>query len=161
MIFFLGQRLVPVREVTYMPGNPQCTFTTSHLQRMNGFLPGIHAMHSSVKVVSPDGLSTKFSPIQKNGLDYIDIDIVVRKSEEIQPTANSAQILSAELIHQKCGHFHHNRITELAKRKLVEGLPVNIPQLIHECPICLASKSIYHPRSPIRDYTLAIPKSVL
>ena len=57
VIFSFGNTLVPVREVAFMPGNPQCTFTTSHLQRMNGFLPGIHAMHFSIKVVSPAGIS--------------------------------------------------------------------------------------------------------
>lgn len=67
VIFSVGNRFVPVREIAYMPGNLQCTFTTSHLQRMNGFLPGIHAMYSSVKIVSPDRISTKFVPVKKNG----------------------------------------------------------------------------------------------
>ena len=166
IILSIGQRLIPVREVAYMPENPQCTFTTSHLQRMNGFLPGIHAMHSSVKIVNWDGHSTKFSPVKKNGLDYIDIEVVVHttaapettgSTAAVTPTANSAKTLSAELIHQKCGHFHHRRITELAKHRLIDGLPVNIPQLLHECPICLASKSIHHPRKPMKDYTLLRP----
>ena len=114
-------------------------------------------MRSSVKVVSPSGISTKFAPIKKNGLDYIDVDIVVRKIDQIKPTANSAKKLSAELIHQKCGHFHHDRIIELAKRKLVEGLPVNLPQLLHECRICLVTKSRNHPRRSMQDYTLLQP----
>ena len=31
VIFQIGTKLVPVKEVAFMPGNPQCTFTTSHL----------------------------------------------------------------------------------------------------------------------------------
>ena len=37
---------------------------------------------------------------------------------------------------------------------MIYGLPVYIPQLLHECPICLATKSVHHPRRPVRDYTL-------
>lgn len=62
IIFQIGSRLFPVREIAYMPANPQCIFTTSHLQRLNGFLNGIHAMHSSVKLISPDGITAKYIP---------------------------------------------------------------------------------------------------
>ena len=159
VIFSFGNNIVPVREVAFMPGNPQCTLTTSHLQRMNGFLPGIHSMHSSVKVVSPAGIPTKFTPTKINGLDYIKVEVIVKRNDDTQitPTCNSAKIFTAELIHQKCGHLFHGRITELAKRKLVDGLTVSIPQLQHDCPICLATKSIRHPRQPMRDYTLLKP----
>ena len=52
IIFRIRHTLVPVKEIAFMPDNPHCTFTTSHLQRLNGFLPGIHSMHSSVKIVN-------------------------------------------------------------------------------------------------------------
>ena len=51
----------------------------------------------------------------------------------------------------------HIWITELAKQKLLDVLPVNIPQLQHDCPICLPSKSIRHPKQPMRDYTILKP----
>ena len=162
VIFKIGERLVPVREVAYMPKNPQCTFTTSHIQRLNGFLPGIHSMHSSVKLVNPEGISTKYIPTKINALDYIDMTIIVTNKIEnnntsnttIKPTANSAKILSAQLIHQKCGHFFHERVVDLAKKKLIKGLPARIPLLDKECPICIATKAIHHPRRPPADYTL-------
>ena len=76
VIFRIGQRLVPVREVAFMPDNPHCTFTSSYLQRLNGFLQGIHSMHSSVKLINCDGISTKFLPVVKNGLDYITVSVI-------------------------------------------------------------------------------------
>ena len=161
VIFHIGQRLVPVREVAYMPANPHCTFTTSHLQRLNGYLSGIHAMHSSVKLINCDGISTKFVPVVKNGLDYISVSVITptlqQNSKSIVPTACQARSLSPQLIHQKCGHFFHARIVDLAKRKLVEGIPTNIPKLETPCPICLATKSVHHPRRPPADYTLLKP----
>ena len=142
-----------------MPRNPQCTFTTGHLQRLNGFLPGIHAMHSSVKLVNSDGISTKFVPTTKNGLDYISVEIITPDSdpEKILPTACLARSLSAQLIHQKCGHYFQNRIAELAKKKLIDGLPSKIPALQTPCPFCHATKSVHHPRRPPADYTLLKP----
>ena len=71
VFFQIGSRMIPVHEVAYMPQNPQNTMTSSHLQRLNGFLPGIHAMHSFVKLTNADGVTTKFIPTVKNGLDYI------------------------------------------------------------------------------------------
>ena len=53
--------------------------------------------------------------------------------------------------------FFHDRVTELAKRKLIDGIPVHIPKLDKECPICLATKSIHHPRRPPTDYILLKP----
>ena len=43
---------------------------------------------------------------------------------------------------------------DLAKRKLIDGVPVTIPSLETPCPICLATKSVHHPRRPPADYTL-------
>ena len=63
IIFCICSRLVPVRECAYMPKNPQCTFSTSHLQQLNGYLPGIHAVHSSIKIVNSEGISTKFNKL--------------------------------------------------------------------------------------------------
>lgn len=120
-------------------------------------------MHSSIKIINPEGISTKFVPTKIKSLDYIAITIIVKKQEtqsspeSIKPTACSAKTLSAQLIHQKCGQFFHGRITELAKNKFIDGLPVNIPQLTETCPICIATKSNHHPRKQPRDYTLLKP----
>ena len=159
VIFQIESRMIPVQEVAYMPQNPQSTFTSSHLQRLNGFLPGIHAMHSSIKLTNTDGVTTKFAPTVKNGLDYIVITIITPNSIDhtITPTACSAKSLSPQLIHQKCGHFFHERVTELAKNKLIDGIAASIPKLEKECPICLATKSVHHPRRPPADYTLLKP----
>ena len=107
VILNFGSRMIRVREVAYMPQNPQNTLTSSHLQRLNGFLPGIHAMHSSLELTNADGVTTKYTPIVKNGLDYVTIKIVtpIGTSKKIIPTACSAKSLSPQLIHKKCGHF--------------------------------------------------------
>ena len=65
VIFQFGSQLLPVRDIAFMPNNPQSTFTSSHLQRMNSFLPGIHALHSSVKVIDRNGVTTKSAPTKK------------------------------------------------------------------------------------------------
>ena len=86
VIFRFGSQLLPVREVAFMPNNPQSTFTSSHLQRVNSFLPGIHSLHSSVKVIDRNGIFTKFIPTKRNGLDYITISLVVPKDDPTQQT---------------------------------------------------------------------------
>ena len=152
--------MIPIREVAYIPDNPQSTFTSLHLQRMNSYKPGIHSLHSSVKVLNRNGISIKYVPKVRNGLDYIDITLVVPKEEidsTFTPTAFKAQALSPHLIHQKCGHFFHSRIEELARRKLIAGFPSRIPKLGDNCPICLAAKATHHPRKPPVDYTLLGP----
>ena len=86
VIFRFGSQLLPVREVAFMPNNPQSTFTSSHLQRVNSFLPGIHSLHSSVKVIDRNGIFTKLIPTKRNGLDYITISLVVPKDDPTQQT---------------------------------------------------------------------------
>ena len=151
VIFKFGNNLVPVREIAYMPDNPHCTMRSSHLQRLNGFLPGIHSMHSSVKLTNGDGQCIKFIPIKRNGLDYINIIMVIPSAfnnRKIRPTACKANVLSPQLIPQKCGHFFNERIEELARRELVDGLPKILPKMNDKCPICLLTKSNHHPRRP-------------
>lgn len=145
-----------------MPSNPQSTFTSSHLQRMNSYLPGIHALHSCVKLIDRNGITTKFVPSKLNGLDYINLSLVVPKDDPsyaIIPSASMARAkpLSPHLIHQKCGHFHNARVEELARRHLIDGLPSKLPKMRYYCPICLATKAVHHPRRPPVDYTLLSP----
>ena len=159
VIFMIGDKIVPVREVAYMPGNLQCTFTTSHIQRLNGYLPGIHAMYSPIKLISPEGTITKYAPTIKNGLDYMSVPVLTPKKDpnKITPTAYHARSISPQLIHQKYGHYFQDRIIELAKKKLIDGLLTSIPSLETPCPICMATKSNHHPRRPLADYTLLKP----
>ena len=81
VIFRFGSQLLPVREVAFMPNNPQSTFTSSHLQRANSFLPGIHSLYSSAKVIDRNGISTKFIPTKRNDIDYITVSLVVPKDD--------------------------------------------------------------------------------
>ena len=113
-------------------------------------------MHSSIKLISPDGISTKFPPTIKNGLEYMSINVIIpsQSPKDIKPTACHARILSPQLIHQKCGHFYQGRIIDLAKKKLIDGLPGSLPTLDTPCPICIATKSNHHPRRPLADYTM-------
>ena len=157
IIFLFGNQLVPIREVAYMPGNPHCTFTSSHLQRMNVFLPGVHSMHASVKVLNREGQSTKWIPKIRNGLDYINVAIALPPKNDntpLTPQACMAKTLSPQLEHQKCGLFVHGRIEKLAKQKLVDGIPVKTPSLDHKCQVCMQTKSTHHPRKPPTDYTM-------
>lgn len=117
-------------------------------------------MHSSVKMTNRDGQSIKFTPIKRNGLDYIKVLIVIPtaiSSQTIRPTAYKANILSPQLIHQKCGHFFNERIEELVRRELVDGLPKILPKMSYKCPICLLTKFNHHPRRPL----LTTPYSAL
>lgn len=160
IIFQFGKTLIPVREIAFMPKKTHCTMTSSHLQRLNGFLPGILAMHSSIKLVNADGQSVKYIPIKNNGLDYVKMPIIVPTSistDKIKPTACKANVLSPQLIHQKCGHFFNGRIEELAKNGLVYGLPKILPKMSETCPICLLTKSNHRPRRPPADYTILKP----
>ena len=68
-----------------------------------------------------------------------------------------AKSISPHLIHQKCGHFHNDRVEELARRELIAGLPSKLPKMHDDCPICLATKAVHHPRNPPSDYTLLGP----
>lgn len=110
-VFLIGSRLYPVREVAFMSGNLQCTFSSSHVQRLNGFLSGIHSMHSSIKLTNSDGITTKFVPTIKNGLDYMTIVVVTPSylDSKIISQACLAKSISPQLIHQKCGHFFQER----------------------------------------------------
>ena len=159
VIFQFGHQMISIYEVAYIPMNPHNTFTSSHLQRMNFFLPGIHTLHSSVKIVNREGISTKYTPVVKNGLDYITIKLVIPKdiSFSIFPSANHAKILTPFLMHQKCGHFYNGHIEELAWRYLIDGLPYKLPKMHLDCPICLQTKSNQHPRKTPLDYTLPSP----
>ena len=160
IIFLFANQMVPIRDVAYMPDNPQSTFTSSHIQRVNSYRAGIHSLHSSVKIINRNGISEKYIPKVRNGLDYIDMTIILPKPSKIStftPTACKAQALSPHLIHQKCGHFFHGRVVELARRGLIDGLPSRIPKLNDDCPICLAAKATHHPRKPPADYTLLGP----
>ena len=145
-----------------MPNNPQSTFASSHLQRLNSFLPGMHALHSCVKVIDRNGITTKFIPTKRYGLDYITVSLVVPKYDQsyaIIPSTSMARAksLSPHLIHQKCGHFHNGHVEELARRELIAGLPSKLPRMTENCPICLATKLVHHPRRPHTDYTLLAP----
>ena len=110
VIFRLGNRLVPVCDVAFIPNNPQSTFTSSHLQRMNSSHPGIHALHSSIKIIDRNDITAKFTPTKRNGLDYINISLIVPKdnpSYAVVPSASMARAkpLSPHLIHQKCRRY--------------------------------------------------------
>lgn len=138
-----GNKIMPVREVAYIPGNPQCA----------------RLLPPTSSVSMDTGATTKYIPVIKNGLDYMSLTILTPKRDpnEIIPTACHVRTISPQLIHQKCGHYFQDRSIDLAKRKLIDGLPISIPSLDTPCPICMATESNHHLHRPLADYTLLKP----
>ena len=158
IIMFLQQKLYALRDVAFMPENPKNTFIGSHLLRLNKFLDATHYLHSCIKLIDQDGVCSKIKITSiKNNLDYINLPLLLPLHT---PSANLASHeikltpqLTPQLIHQKCCHFHYDRTLFLAKHKLIDGLPVNLPPMTKPCPICLQVKSHKLPRCPSIDHT--------
>ena len=49
----------------------------------------------------------------------------------------------------------------MGKRKLIEGLPVNIPELDQPCAICLLTKATKNPCGPSIDVSTFVPGFIL
>jgi len=158
IILQLNGKIHVVRNIAYMPGNTKCTLSAHHLYRTNRFKAGVHSMHSCVKIIDRDGTQTKL-PIHSiiNGLDYINIQLLPPSKSTDPPIACSATArkmhLTAELIHQKCAHYHYDRVQHLARHSLITGLPKNLPPMNKPCHICLAMKSRKLPRKKKVDWT--------
>ncbi|MGB0424036.1 MAG: hypothetical protein ACPGED_06935, partial [Flavobacteriales bacterium] len=157
IVIKLNHKLHVIRSVAYMPRNTKCTFSAHHLQRMNKFNSGIHAMHSCIKLIDHEGFQTKVNVKEiRNGLDYIELSLLPKNTAPFHPEACTAikhQYLTPELIHQKCAHYHYDRIKYLAQHELIEGLPKNLPPMTKPCHICLAMKSRKLPRRKKVDWT--------
>jgi len=158
IILQLNHKIHVVRNVAYMPGNTKCTLGAHHLYRTNRFTASTHSMHACVKIIDKDGTQTKL-PISSiiNGLDYVTVQLLPPCETEEQPIAcastNRKMHLTAELIHQKCAHYHYDRVQHLARNDLITGLPRNLPPMDKPCPICLAMKSRKLPRKKKVDWT--------
>ena len=158
IILQLNHKIHVVRNVAYMPGNTKCTLSAHHLYRTNRFTASTHSMHACVKIIDKDGTQTKL-PITSiiNGLDYVTVQLLPPCDNLHQPVAcastNRKMHLTAELIHQKCAHYHYDRIQHLARNDLITGLPKHLPPMDKPCPICLAMKSRKLPRKKKVDWT--------
>ena len=157
IIVKLQHKLHVIRHVAYMPGNTKCTFSAHHLHRTNKFRSGIHSMHACIKLIDHEGFQTKI-PVDKiiNGLDYVTMDLLPPNTNTITPIACSAarkMVLTADLIHHKCAHYHYERIQHLATHEMITGLPKHLPSMEKPCPICLAMKSRKLNRKKKQDWS--------
>jgi len=146
------------RNIAYMPRNTKCTLSAHHLYRTNRFKAGVHSMHSCVKIIDRDGTQTKLTISSIiNGLDYVDIQLLPPSVPTATPiacsTTNRKMHLTVELIHQKCAHYHYDRVQYPARNALITGLPKNLPPMNKPCAICLAMKSKKLPRRKKVDWT--------
>jgi len=158
IILQFNNKIHVIRNIAYMPRNTKCTLSAHHLYRTNRFKAGVHSMHSCVKIIDRDGTQTKLTISSIiNGLDYVHIHLLPPSAPTAPPIASSAtnrkMHLTAELIHQKCAHYHYDRIQHLARNALVTGLPKNLPPMHKPCAICLAMKSKKLPRKKKVDWT--------
>jgi len=158
IIIQLNHKIHVVRNVAYMPRNTKCTLSAHHLYRTNKFTASTHSMHACVKIIDKDGTQTKL-PITSiiNSLDYVTVQLLPPCDTQQFPIAcastNRKMLLTAELIHQKCAHYHYDRVQHLARNDLITGLPRNLPPMNKPCPICLAMKSRKLPRKKKVDWT--------
>ena len=161
IILQLQHKLHVIRHVAYMPGNSKCTFSAHHLHRTNKFRSGIHSMHACIKLIDHEGFQTKIQIDSIiNGLDYVTMQLLPPNTSSITPIACSAarkMILTPELIHHKCAHYHYERIQHLATHELITGLPKHLPSMNKPCPICLAMKSRKLNRKKKQDWSQYSP----
>ena len=162
IIIQLRHKCHVIRNVAFVPENPKNTFTASHLFRENRFKGGTHSIHTCVKLIDEEGYLSKL-PISTvhNNLDYVEITMLLPYKLPSANIASKNQLLTPQLIHQKCGHYHYERIQHLAKNKLIEGLPINLPKMSTPCPICLQVKSRKKPRGHNFNYNDFKPGELL
>ena len=61
------------------------------------------------------------------------------------------QKIISQIIHQRFGHVSIARLKQMARKRLMDGILKNLPDLEEPCPICLLTKTTEIPRGPTVD----------
>lgn len=148
-----------IKNVPYMPDNPDNTFSPGALKHFNGFKRASHEPFAQLSLVDNEGTKFRMPFTTKNNLDYVAVTVVTSKQHNLLLTVRSASAMpiTGELLHQQWGHTCHQLLEATAKSGLIGGMPKTVPSLKCPCHVCHITKATRIPRQITVDLTTFSP----